>query len=70
MIPDKSRAISMPKRRPDVTIESDAALLFGGAKSPTRGSISCGVTVVIAVMNEIAVKAFKFLVTQTPILGE
>ena len=58
----------MPNKRPDVTIDRDAALLLGGARSPTRGSISCGVTVVIAVINEMAVKAAKSFVTQTPIL--
>jgi hypothetical protein len=58
----------MPNKRPDVTIESDAALLLGGARSPTKGSMSCGVTVVIAVIKEMAVKAPKSFVTQTPIL--
>lgn len=66
--PDKSRAISIPNKRPDVTIDRDAALLLGGARSPTKGSMSCGVTVVTAVINEIAVKAARLLVTQTPIL--
>jgi hypothetical protein len=58
----------MPSKRPDVTIERDAALLLGGARSPTKGSMSCGVTVVIAVIKEMAVKAPKSFVTQTPIL--
>lgn len=58
----------MPSSRPDVTIERDAARLLGGARSPTSGSMSWGVTVVIAVMKEIAVKAAKDLVTHTPIL--
>jgi hypothetical protein len=66
--PDRSLAINMPSKRPDVTIDRDAALLLGGARSPTRGSMSCGVTVVIAVMKEMAVKAPKSLVTHTPIL--
>lgn len=58
----------MPNRRPDVTMDRDAALLLGGARSPTKGSMSCGVTVVMAVIKEMAVKAAKFVVTQTPIL--
>ena len=66
--PERSLAISMPSNRPDVTMDRDAALLLGGARSPTSGSISCGVTVVIAVMKEMAVKAPKSFVTQTPIL--
>lgn len=66
--PDRSRAISIPNRRPDVTMDKAAALLLGGARSPTSGSISCGVTVVTAVTKEIAVKAAKSFVTQTPIL--
>lgn len=68
--PERSRAINMPNKRPDVTMERDAALLLGGARSPTKGSMSCGVTVVIAVMKEMAVKAPKSFVTQTPILDE
>ena len=60
----------MPNNRPDVTMDRDAALLLGGARSPTRGSISCGVTVVMAVMKEIAVNAAKSFVTHTPILYE
>jgi hypothetical protein len=35
--------------------------------SPTRGSISCGVTVVTEVMKDMAQKTAKFLVTQRPI---
>jgi hypothetical protein len=66
--PERSLAISMPNNSPDVTIDRDAALLLGGARSPTSGSMSCGVTVVIAVMKEMAVKAPRSFVTQTPIL--
>lgn len=40
----------------------------GGARSPTRGSISWGVTVVRAVMKESAAKTAKELVMQSPIL--
>jgi hypothetical protein len=68
--PDRSLAINMPNKRPEVTMDKDAALLLGGARSPTRGSMSCGVTVVIAVMKEMAVKAPRSLVTHTPILDK
>jgi hypothetical protein len=54
--------------RPDTTIESAAARRLGGARSPTRGSMSWGVTVVMAQMKDIAVKAARLLVTQRPIL--
>ena len=55
--------------KPETTMESAAARLWGGARSPTSGSISCGVMVVTAVMKEIAVKTASEFVTQRPILG-
>jgi len=48
---------------------SEVARRCGGAMSPTRGSMSWGVTVVIDVMNEMAQKAAKEWVIQRPILG-
>ena len=68
-MPDRTRARSIPRRTPDTTIESDVARRFGGARSPTRGSISCGVTVVTEVRRERRQKAGKELVRQRPILG-
>lgn len=44
-IPDKTLAISMPRARPDTTMERELARRCAGARSPTRGSMSCGVTV-------------------------
>jgi len=67
-IPESRRAISMPRRRPETTIERAAARRLGGARSPTRGSMSCGVTVVTAVRNDMTVKTVRFFVTQRPIL--
>lgn len=58
----------MPSINPETTIESEEARLSGGAKSPTSGNMICGVTVVMAVMNEIPVKVAKEVVTQRPIL--
>ena len=67
-MPESSRAISKPSRRPDTTIERAVARRAGGARSPTRGSISWGVTVVMAVMNESAEKTAKELVIHSPTL--
>jgi hypothetical protein len=50
--------------RPDTTMERAAARLLGGAKSPTKGSINWGVTVVTAVMKDIAVKTPRLEVMQ------
>ena len=58
----------IPRERPETTIERAAARLCGGAKSPTRGSINCGVTVVTEQIKEIAVNVARLLVTQSPIL--
>ena len=55
--------------RPDTTMERAAARLFGGARSPTRGSMSCGVTVVMEVMKDIAVKVARSWVRHRPSLG-
>lgn len=69
MVPDSTRATRIPSMKPEATMESAAARLWGGARSPTSGSISCGVTVVTAVMKEIVVKMVSEFVTQRPILG-
>lgn len=50
-IPERRRARRMPSMRPVVTIERAKARRLGGARSPTRGIMSWGVTVVTAVMN-------------------
>lgn len=63
-IPESRRAMSIPRRRPETTIERAVALRCGGASSPTKGSMSWGVTVVSAVMKEKAVKTEKDLVIQ------
>lgn len=55
--------------KPETTIESEDARLFGGARSPTSGNMICGVTVVIAVMNEIPVNVANEVVTQRMILN-
>ena len=65
-IPERSRAMSIPSNSPETTIESAVARLRRGARSPTRGSINCGVTVVTAVMKESAKKIEKDLVTHNP----
>lgn len=36
--PERTRAIRMPSRRPETTIERAVARRWGGARSPTRGS--------------------------------
>jgi len=55
-MPDRTRATRIPRRRPDTTIDMAVARLAGGARSPTRGSMSCGVTVVTAAIKERATK--------------
>ena len=67
-MPDKRRAINIPSRLPAVTIDRADARLCGGARSPTSGSMSCGVTVVIAVIKDIAQNTSKLLVRHKPIL--
>jgi hypothetical protein len=65
-IPDRRRAISIPRRRPETTMDIAVALRCGGARSPTNGSMSWGVTVDAAVMKDRARKTEKDLVTQSP----
>lgn len=36
--PERTRAIRMPRRRPETTIERAVARRWGGARSPTSGS--------------------------------
>lgn len=69
-IPDRRRAIRIPSIRPETTMERAAARRWGGARSPTRGSISWGVTVMMPVMKLMAEKTAMEEVTQSPILGE
>jgi hypothetical protein len=66
-IPLRMRARRTPRRFPLVTIERAIARLCGGARSPTKGNIICGVTVVMAVMKEMAWKIRKSVVTHSPI---
>lgn len=56
----------IPPRRPETTIESAVARLAGGARSPTRGSMICGVTVVMAVIKDKARNTGKEVVIQRP----
>ena len=51
-------------------MERAVARRWGGAMSPTRGSMSCGVTVVTLVMKEMARKVGKECVMQSAILDE
>lgn len=64
--PESSRAIKIPRSKPDTTMDRAVARRWAGAKSPTRGSISWGVTVVTAVMKERARKTPNDLVTHKP----
>ena len=68
-IPERTRAMSMPRRTPETTMEREVARRWGGARSPTRGSISWGVTVVMEVRRERRQKRGKEVVRQRPILG-
>lgn len=65
-IPERRRAISIPSKSPETTIERAVARLCGGARSPTRGSINCGVTVETAVMKDIARKTENEFVRHKP----
>jgi hypothetical protein len=58
-----------PYVRPDTTTESAAARRCGGARSPTKGIMSCGVTVVTETMNDMPVKTPRSFVMQRPSLG-
>jgi hypothetical protein len=51
-IPERRRAIRMPPRSPETTIESAVARRWAGARSPTSGSINWGVTVDTAVTKD------------------
>lgn len=50
-------------------MEREAARRWGGARSPTSGSMICGVTVVMETRKERAVKVRRFVVRQRPSLG-
>jgi hypothetical protein len=43
--PESNLAINNPKANPETTMEREAARRCIGTRSPTRGSMSCGVTV-------------------------
>lgn len=66
MTPDKIRATRIPRDRPETTTAMELARRSGGARSPTRGSMSCGVTVVKPVRKETALKTGKEVVRQRP----
>jgi hypothetical protein len=65
--PESNLAINRPSISPDVTIARREAFRCAGAKSPTRGTISCGVTVVAPHTKDKARKTVKSFVTQSPI---
>ena len=65
-IPERRRAMSIPSSRPETTMERAVARRCGGARSPTSGSMSWGVTVVTAVMKESARKTENDFVTHRP----
>lgn len=58
--------MSIPSSRPETTIERAVARRWSGARSPTRGSMSCGVTVETAVRNDITRKTENDFVTHKP----
>lgn len=58
--------MSKPKSSPEETIARQVARRFGGARSPTNGSISCGVTVVNAVINDNPTKTENEFVRHNP----
>jgi hypothetical protein len=68
MIPESTLATRMPIVKPDTTIDIADARRSGGARSPTSGSMICGVTVATPTKNCIAMKAFKFVVVAIPML--
>ena len=65
--PESTRATNIPNSSPDTMMESEAPRRWAGAKSPTRGIISCGVTVVAPQINETTRKARKDFVTHKTI---
>lgn len=66
--PERIRAMTIPRRLPETTMLRARGRRFGGASSPTRGSMIWGVTVVMAVMKETPRKTEKFEVRQRTIL--
>lgn len=66
MIPESNRATNIPSDKPDITIDRQLAFLLDGARSPTNGSISCGVTVVMPQMNEMPEKVLNCVVRHKP----
>jgi hypothetical protein len=68
MIPESTLATRMPIVNPETTIDIAEARRSGGARSPTSGSMICGVTVATPVKNCIAIKAFSFFVVANPML--
>lgn len=54
----------MPIAIPDTTMARELALRAGGARSPTRGSMSCGVTVVTPQRKDTTWKATNDVVRQ------
>lgn len=67
--PDRTRAIRIPNKSPDKTIESAEARRSGGARSAARGSTICGVTLNTPTRNERAPKAAKDDVTARPMVS-
>jgi hypothetical protein len=65
-IPERRRAIRIPPRSPETTIESAVARRWAGARSPTSGSISWGVTVDRAVTKDKARKTENDFVIHKP----
>lgn len=69
IVPERTRATSTPSMRPETTMDRAAARRDGGARSPTSGSMSCGVTVVTATMKDMAVKVPRSDVRHSPSLS-
>lgn len=62
--PERVRARRTPRERPDTITAREEARREGGARSPTRGSMSCGVTVVAPQRKDMAEKEGKEVVRQ------
>jgi hypothetical protein len=62
-VPERTLAIRIPSIKPETTIDSAVARRLAGARSPTSGNISCGVTVDTATKNDTAEKTAKDFVT-------
>lgn len=69
MIPARTRATRIPKRRPEKTTEIAEARRLSGARSATSGMRICGVTDTAPTMKERASNASRFLVTAKPIVS-